>query len=515
MSLLALCLLACSSCSAPLLPAPRLPKTTRTELSDASVLSALRRDWQQLRQLRMNEQERSALISRYNASLLMLLRRLRHDLHRIGELDTQALPFRLEHEGMHHARKLREVYDDIVPAADVYTAGLEEHYVLPGIGVPLVGVIPASKIRPDDKLANFRERGTVSTLTAVLEFPASSAQPVLKLIPRHRQERVRIGKLSYPLAGDFSAPLEIYWNLTGIRRGRFLGLLNPQKLQDTTGLTCIERYDPQKIPVVLVHGLASSAETFHNIVNRLLSDETVRHHYQFWYFNYPTGVSWSISAARLRHELALAREHFDRRHTNRNWDRMVLVGHSMGGLITHLNQSLPAAKSKKNIEPPLLPKLYNFTPTRAGRVVYLATPHRGAPIARNRLVLFLSSLVQLPQALVKEVVHIATLQQDNALTDPRRLTRWYTSLSQLSPQSREITMLAKRPPLAVPTHSILGDRGRHNSPRSSDGIVPYWSSHLSWGTENIVPTDHHVQEAPETASLLKDILHTHLHPTSR
>ena len=61
----------------------------------------------------------------------------------------------------------------------------------------------------------------------------------------------------------------------------------------------------------------------------------------------------------------------------------------------------------------------------------------------------------------------------------------------------------------VPTHSIIGDRGKNNTPKSSDGVVPYWSSHIPWGTEKIVPADHSVQDAPETAEEIKRILKEH------
>jgi hypothetical protein len=40
-------------------------------------------------------------------------------------------------------------------------------------------------------------------------------------------------------------------------------------------------------------------------------------------------------------------------------------------------------------------------------------------------------------------------------------------------------------------HSIIGDRGRGDTPDSSDGVVPYWSSHLDGArSERIVPSGH-------------------------
>lgn len=510
-----------SSCSTPLVPAPRMPRESRSELSDATVMADLRRDWKKLQQVHMSPEERQAVIASYNAKLLLLLRRIRHDImsaQKGGASRSLSDFFTIAHEGVPKNRHLNDIYDDIVPAKDICTEELKEHYIVPGLGVPLVGIIPAEKIREGDHLMPFHARGTVSTLTALMEFPDhESGRPVLQLIPRHWNERVQVGKLSYPLAGDFSAPIEVYWNLTRIKKGRFLGLLHPQKLRDTTGLSSMERYNPDKIPVILAHGLASSADTFNNLVNRLLSDPEVRHNYQFWYFNYPTGIAWSISAAEYRKSLEHVRNHFDPRRKNRNWDNMVVVGHSMGGLITHLNQTVSTRGQEAKYLPgklapnsPLLKQLYDFQPVRAGQVIYMATPHRGAPIAKNRFVLFLTRLVELPQTLVQEAFSLATLQEDNALTNPRRLTEWFTSIGQLSPDSYSIRELAHVPVQDVPTHSVIGDRGKRNSPRSTDGIVPYWSSHLPWGTETIVPTDHHVQDIPETALDVTHLLHEHL-----
>jgi NAD(P)-dependent dehydrogenase (short-subunit alcohol dehydrogenase family) len=43
----------------------------------------------------------------------------------------------------------------------------------------------------------------------------------------------------------------------------------------------------------------------------------------------------------------------------------------------------------------------------------------------------------------------------------------------------------------VPYHSIMDDRGRGDTPNSSDGVVPYWSSYLDGAqSELIVNSDH-------------------------
>ena len=150
--------------------------------------------------------------------------------------------------------------------------------------------------------------------------------------------------------------------------------------------------------------------------------------------------------------------------------------------------------------------VFFFRPVQAGMVVYMATPHRGAPLARYRIVNALLKLVKLPETLVDEIVNIATLQDDSILLNPERITAWFTSVGQLSPESYSIAGLQKLKLRDVPTHSIIGDQGDNDTPKSSDGIVPYWSSHLPLGTEQIVPAGHSVQSVPETAEAFGKIL---------
>jgi hypothetical protein len=62
-----------------------------------------------------------------------------------------------------------------------------------------------------------------------------------------------------------------------------------------------------------------------------------------------------------------------------------------------------------------------------------------------------------------------------------------------------------------PCHSIIGDRGRGDTPNSSDGVVPYWSSHLAGAqSELIVPGPHGSLALPQTIADLKRILRLHL-----
>jgi hypothetical protein len=76
----------------------------------------------------------------------------------------------------------------------------------------------------------------------------------------------------------------------------------------------------------------------------------------------------------------------------------------------------------------------------------------------------------------REILYASTVQEDPTVMKLNRLPNSIDTLSPNDPFVKEMNILpmAKR----VPYHSIIGDRGRGDTPNSSDGVVPYWSSHL-------------------------------------
>ncbi|MGL4401193.1 MAG: alpha/beta hydrolase, partial [Luteolibacter sp.] len=91
------------------------------------------------------------------------------------------------------------------------------------------------------------------------------------------------------------------------------------------------------------------------------------------------------------------------------------------------------------------------------------------------------------------------------------------SIDFLDPDNRFVVTLAKIPTTSgVPFHSIIGDRGKGGSldrtpPVSTDGIVPYWSSHLDGAkSEIVIPSDHWTNRDPAGIEEIDRILHEHL-----
>jgi hypothetical protein len=205
---------------------------------------------------------------------------------------------------------------------------------------------------------------------------------------------------------------------------------------------------------------------------------------------------------------------------------MVVVGHSMGGVITHasvvnpgtafydaqfskpLDQLRVSADGRKVIQDTLL-----YQPLREPkRVVFMATPHRGSPMADFRPAVWISRLIRLPKTLTVELLdNTLNAVGDIAQGEPPD-SLFATSIGTLSPANKATRILGTLPlPATVIFHSVIGDRGKGNAPDSSDGVVPYWSSRISpVASEKIVPSGHGVQDHAAANEELKRILLLHV-----
>jgi hypothetical protein len=85
------------------------------------------------------------------------------------------------------------------------------------------------------------------------------------------------------------------------------------------------------------------------------------------------------------------------------------------------------------------------------------------------------------------------------------------SVSNLAPNAPYLSVLNSES-IQAPYHSIIGNRGKPGPlAESTDGVVPYWSSHLDGAqSEVIVPGPHGACELPQTIAELDRILELHL-----
>lgn len=481
---------------------------------------------------------------KYNACIRELASHLKEAKRKGGMNEEKRLNLPFVIEKSPYARDSNPWFYEAIFMSDEVDPSfrLRESVTVEGMGIPLAGLAPRGGSRPHANV--LKDNGNVHTLTAILDFDRMvDGKPTLRTIPRLMNEHIFIGKnkVRQPLAANFSVPIALFWKLSDADGTELLGAFRPKKAINTMGLYFSEPYDPRKIPVVFTHGLMSGPATFANLTNRLLVDPVIRENYQFWFFGYPSGLAWTIPASRQRQALKELMQEYNPRGTSREMNNIVMVGHSMGGLITRFNNStkpwtlmkgvfelspetfegMTLENWKKGMAPlhydeQTLERLQNnfiFSPPQGvTRIVYMATPHRGSTFADNWIGRLGQRLIDLPSDMLEEVTRIATLSRGMFLLNPLQLKDELTSIRQLSPNSSLVKYMSElRGSPNVPVHSIIGDRGRNDTPNSSDGVVKYHSSHLDWSaSEKIVPSGHSVQDDPASALELRRILREHL-----
>jgi triacylglycerol esterase/lipase EstA (alpha/beta hydrolase family) len=396
-------------------------------------------------------------------------------------------------------------FTSFVPSAEIEHKLIRDQNHQQGVGGSLVGV---RKLNPPEKFAP--ARGITSPVTATLDFHARDATLALRR-PRKQPTANIEGKVR-PLNANFSAPISYYPPPASLMFAGFLGGLKHSNYPAPTGLYFLQPYDPDRIPLVFVHGLFSTPFDWAKTINGLQADPEIRKHYQFWIFAYPTGNPILYSALRLREELAKADQLYP------NHKPYVMVGHSMGGMLTHdqvvtvteamWDKSLGQAAEnifKQNSRDSLIVRATTFRANpRIKRVVFICTPHRGSDLASNPIGKIGISLITLPARLTAVMMDSLTGSDLAQMTgSSKRLPNSITGLKPTSPALPVINSV----PIGVPYHSIIGDRGRGDCPNCSDGVVAYWSSHLNGAqSEKIVPGPHGSCQLPQTIAELDRIL---------
>ena len=386
---------------------------------------------------------------------------------------------------------------------------IKKENIQQGVGGALVGV---RILNPREKFAP--PRGIAAPVTATLDFHAKDATLALRR-PAKQPTAIVEGKVR-PLAVNFSAPISYYKPPSNLALRGLIGGFEATHYPAGIGLYFLQPYDPDRIPLVFVHGLFSTPFTWVQTINGLQADPEIRKHYQFWVFAYPTGYPILYSALRLREELSGA----DRAYPNHK--PYVVVGHSMGGMLTHdqvvtltpamweksMGETAKAIFDKERSDSLIVRATTFRANPRIKRVVFICTPHRGSKMASGGLGKFAISLINLPGQLA--TVMKDSLSSGELLQLTGSSKRLPNSVWGLQPTNPALPVINSAP-ISVPYHSIIGDRGKGDSPNSTDGVVPYWSSHLEGAkSELIVPGPHGSCELPQTIAELDRILRLNL-----
>jgi len=425
----------------------------------------------------------------------------------------------------------RELYR-FIPVNELEVQGFKMRYRRPGLGAPLAAstrLIGAS--RPGRDLVAPRLQVAVTGLLRIAQARRALAQGealagTLELHLAWDAESVSIAGEQVPLENEPTAALALTFTGVPIMELELFGFLGRLAGLQPPPLISATPYRPGLIPVVFVHGTESSVVRWAEMYNRLLADPEIRSRYQFWFFQYDSGRPIALSALHLREALTAAVAHLDPEGKDPALRRMVLIGHSQGGLLVKMQvvstgDRLWNAVSRKPLEElqlsdttrELLRKGLFLEPLpEVSRVVFISTPHRGSFVAgRDIIANLVRRLVTLPSAL-------AGVQADLARNpDAASVGFVPTAVDNMSPGSPFIRGLQEVPVVpSIRAHSIISveakywSDGSFNSERGNDGVVMYSSAHIEpVESELAVRSPHSCQGNPHTIEEVRRILRLH------
>lgn len=412
-------------------------------------------------------------------------------------------------------------FDAFVATANIEEKGVARH-VREGVGATLVGIRYRTPDRQEE-MAFHPVQGLYLPVTMIIDGVAAPAKPgdptvvTVALFDPTRAVTTPVGGREQPLAADLSSPLAVM--LAGVNPFK-IGIQNffkADQAADKAGLYLVQPYDPNRIPILFTHGLFSSPVIWRDVAAELMADPRISTRYQCLLFAYPSSLAVGDSACLMREKLAAIRQALDPDGNDPLSRDIVAVGHSMGGILTHaliadvgdrFHAELTGSADDSKLSPGQQEELRRvafFTPDPAvNRAIFICTPHRGANMANARSANFASRLASLPLDLVRRTGQIVTLNAEGFRFSS-------TSIQSLQPGSAMVAALDLSPcRTGVIYHSIIGDQGKNNSPKSTDGVVDYWSSHLDGAaSELIVPTGHRAYEHEKAVAELKRILLEH------
>lgn len=438
----------------------------------------------------------------------------------------------------------------VIAASTLRFDGLRSSYRRDGFGAELVAEVSPEAVGDPAGLAlqehadgpprsrsgqpSFSEM-PYAPATLLLKFQGASLAEVLQtqavtMVPYdpYRQSEVVLHGQRVPLAGNFTAAYGLWLAQSGFAAQSLRSMLGRARGIERAHLYLMQPYDPDRRILLMLHGLASSPEAWVNVANEIMGDEALRQHYQIWQVYYPTNAPIAFNRAEIQDLVERTLRHFDPQGSAMASRDMVLIGHSMGGVIGRLLVSssgdaiwqsllaehLPRLQGERGerVRRKLEPMLHFEPLPQVDRAIFIAAPHRGTPRAEGGLGRFVGRLVRLPATLLERfgdaLQELSGGQDEDGGNGSKFLPpTGIDNLRDTDPFVRAAADLPISP--RVRYHTIVG----HYDPsvplaESDDGLVPYRSAHLDGAeSEKAVVSWHSVQETPQAILEIRRILH--------
>ena len=385
-------------------------------------------------------------------------------------------------------------FNELVPVGYYYDTNLRHQYVECGLGCPVVA-LRKNKCQPRPS-NNYFLRQTPFAATAILfpnvqpwlsrpqiEHPQKIGDVGFVLYDPLQVMHVRHADAIYRLAADITSPLgflgqEKDWNPVE-------EYIRPETDPGLAGLRMLEPYQPDKIPILFVHGLFSDPQTYLEMANQIRAQADLHNAYQIWVYRYPTGGNFLLSAAQLRNQLVSLQADCRAEHPINKLDQMVIIGHSLGGLIAKMQvtssgntlwNSVARVPFNKIVASPeerhRLAEQFFFTPSASiHTAIFIATPNEGSPWAKRAAGKIASKIVKYsPQ---QTQFHKSLIQKNPDAFNQTVRRRSPTSIDLMNPDNSLLQAIQCLPMAPwVNSYAIAGTGGSFYSRMGpSDGVI--------------------------------------------
>jgi pimeloyl-ACP methyl ester carboxylesterase len=423
---------------------------------------------------------------------------------------------------------------NFIEASELEVRGLRNWYRWQGIGAALVASLerlpgvhdPAfARIPPGLKVAataflrldNVEQGLKTGHLTGNLRLVTTDEGTSITIDGRPVSLEFGLSSaLAYTLEGSAAYKLEI----RALLSGSFALFKEGARFKDNVFL--MAPYRKGLIPLVLVHGTASSPARWAELINELGNDRQLWGRYQVWLFTYNTGNPIAYSAGILTEGLRNTVKELDPEGKDPAMKKMVVIGHSQGGLLTKLtavesgtrfwdNAGSKTPFDQLDVSPEtkaLLRRSLFYEPLPfVKRVVFISTPHQGSFVSGGWIGKLTSKLISLPGTLLSPLAELLSEVQSASIATLKDIPKSTDNMAPGSPFIKAISSMPVAP--GIVAHSIIPVKNPDDPKEKwNDGVVEYTSAHIDGvASELIVPhSGHSAQDAPQAIEEVRRIL---------
>lgn len=423
-------------------------------------------------------------------------------------------------------------FDSFVAASDFQA--IKSHHqkmIANGLGVSLVAARENSG-KGWDK--NYPPEGIFRSVTVSLkELKFNKDMQIQLTLQGHLMQgaaELKFASGSYPLLYDAASSYLWLMQQAKLTDLELPGLFNAELADNKLGIYSVTPLQKHKQPLLMIHGLNSSPLIWYELTMAVLQDETLKQRYQLWHAYYPSGPPPFYNSMRLRKKLDELHSMLTLSGSTTELDQMVVVGHSMGGIIsktliqntgyqlwdlsfTERPEQLGYAQKELDKVRDIF--IFNARPY-IDKVVFVDTPHGGSESSDSVLAKMASWFINLPKNF--------TLLMSDFLQKlgPDKVTLAMREYLGGGGGPHSVQVLSPRHPLLQglnkldyqrPVYSIVGSDGalscqnEKSCSQISDGVVPFFSAHQAKAVQEIiVPSNHNSYQSPQAIAFLLQVL---------